>query len=104
MLIILYVISRLHLNKIMALSIQNLCIPPFVPLICIELGHYLLYRTWLTEVSFNIIFGQLHQRLGEWFLGSLIVAPLMAILVGLIVFFIAKKIEKLNFKINYERQ
>jgi len=46
-----YVTSRLHLNKVMALAIQNICMPPFVPALCIELGHYLLYREWITQVS-----------------------------------------------------
>lgn len=49
--VILYVTARLHLNKVMALAIQNICMPPFVPIACIELGHYMLYGTWITEVS-----------------------------------------------------
>lgn len=38
---ILYVTVRLNLNKIMALAIQNLFMPPLTPFLCIELGYYL---------------------------------------------------------------
>ncbi|MDD2703091.1 MAG: DUF2062 domain-containing protein [Candidatus Omnitrophica bacterium] len=93
-LVILYVASRLHLNKIMALAIQNICMPPFVPVACIELGHYMLYGTWLTEVSWQAVFGDIPGRLWEWFLGSLILAPLLAVLVSVIVFFASGRMQK----------
>ena len=91
---IIYVVTRVHLNKIMALSIQNLCIPPFVPLACIELGHFMLYGRWLTDVSWQAVFGSIPERLWEWFLGSLILAPLMAIITAIIVYFIALFLKK----------
>jgi glycosyltransferase involved in cell wall biosynthesis len=94
MFVILYVVSRLHLNKVMALAVQNICMPPVVPVICIELGHYLLYRQWLTEVSFQVIFWQLKDRVWEWLIGSLIVAPLLATAVALVVFYISSRIHK----------
>ena len=93
-LVIIYVTTRLHLNKVMAVSIQHLCMPPFVPVACAELGHYMLYGRWLTDVSLHTIFGQLNQRIFEWLLGSLIVAPVMAVVVGTIVYFIAKHVQK----------
>ena len=70
MVVILYVVSRLHLNKVMALAIQNICMPPFVPVLCIELGHYLLYGQWITEVSLRVILWQLKDRVWEWLIGS----------------------------------
>ena len=91
---IIYVTSRLHLNKIMAVSIQNLCIPPFVPVLCIEIGHFMRYGTWLTEVSVDVIFYQALDRIWEWFLGSLIVAPILATLIGLIVYIITKILQQ----------
>ena len=93
-LVIIYVTTRLHLNKIMALSIQNLCIPPFVPIACIELGHFMLYGKWLTDISFQAVFGSIPERLWEWFLGSLILAPLMAVITGIIVYSIALSLRK----------
>lgn len=92
--VIIYVAARLHLNKVMAVSIQNLCIPPFVPVACIELGHYLLYGRWLTDVSLHVIFGQLPDRVFEWLIGSLILAPILAVAVGIIVFYLARSLQK----------
>ncbi|MFH0917704.1 MAG: DUF2062 domain-containing protein [Candidatus Omnitrophota bacterium] len=90
---ILYVSTRLHLNKIMALSIQNLCMPPFVPLACIELGHFMLYRKWLTDISWKAVFGSIPARIWEWFLGSLILAPILALVAVIIIYFTAKTIQ-----------
>ena len=92
-LVILYVTTSLHLNKIMAISIQNLCIPPFVPMLCIELGYYMRYGNWLTDVSLEIIFGQLPERLFEWFLGSLIIGPILAFIVGTSIFFTSRALQ-----------
>ena len=93
-LVIIYVTTRLHLNKVMAVAIQNLCIMPFVPVACVELGHFMRYGKWLTDVSLHTVFGQLGERIYEWFLGSLILAPLMAVAVGVIVFFLARVVQK----------
>ncbi|MBF0384411.1 MAG: DUF2062 domain-containing protein [Candidatus Omnitrophica bacterium] len=94
MVVILYVVSRLHLNKVMALAIQNICMPPFVPVVCIEIGHYLLYREWITEVSLRVIFWQFKDRIWEWLVGSLVVAPLLAIFIAIIVFIISSRFHK----------
>lgn len=91
---ILYVAMRLNLNKVMALSIQHLCMPPFVPVLCIEIGYYILNGTWLTEVSLDVVFGQIPTRLFEWLLGSLIVAPIAAVIAGVVVFFITTVVRK----------
>jgi len=93
-LVIVYVATRLHLNKVMAVNIQHLCMPPFVPLACIELGYYMLNGRWLTEVSLNTVFGQLTDRLFEWLLGSLIIAPAAAVMVGGSVFLAAQAFQK----------
>ena len=79
---ILYVTERLHLNKVMALAIQNLYMPPVSPVLCIELGYRLRYGSWLTELTFQSGVRELHLRLFEWFLGSLILAPFWMIVSG----------------------
>ncbi len=94
MLAVLYVASRLHLNKIMALSVQNLCMPPFVPAACIELGHLILHKKWLTEISWNTFFSSIPERIWEWFLGSLFLAPLLGIISGVIIYFCAAGIQR----------
>jgi glycosyltransferase involved in cell wall biosynthesis len=77
---IIYVAARLHLNIVMPLAIQNLFMPPLTPFLCIELGYRLLHGTWLTEFTFKTICSQMHYRIAEWWLGSLLLAPAFAIL------------------------
>ena len=95
---VIYITSRLHLNKIMALSVQNLCMPPFVPVACIELGHFMLYGKWLTEISLKAVFGSIPERIWEWFLGSLILAPIMAVVAMTIVYFSSRTIQRRMIK------
>lgn len=95
-LIIIYVTTRLHLNKVMAVTIQHICMPPVVPIACIQLGHYMLHKEWIQEASFEVIFGQLGDRLYEWLLGSLLLAPLLAVVIGLIVFLLAQRLQGKN--------
>jgi len=92
--VILYVASRLNLNKIVAVNIQHFFMPPFVPALCIEIGYYTRNGHWLTDVSFKTIFSQFSDRLIEWLLGSLIIAPISAVLMGIAVFFSANLIKR----------
>ena len=78
MVVILAVCIRFRLNKVMALAIQNIYMPPFTPFLCVELGHYLLRGEFLTEVSMRTVVAELHLRFWEWLVGSLIVAPVAA--------------------------
>ena len=91
---IIYVTARLHLNKIMAVSIQHICMPPLVPLMCIELGYYMRHGCWLSDITMDAVFGNIPARLFDWFLGSLVLAPILAVVTGLIVYFSARIIQK----------
>ena len=82
---ILYVTARLHLNKALALAIQNLFMPPVTPFLCIELGYYLRYGEFLTELSFRTVVEQMPHRLWEWLLGSLLLAPLFSVVTAVVV-------------------
>ena len=93
-LVILYVAARLNLNKVVAVNVQHLCMPPFVPALCIEVGYYLRHGRWLTDLSFATVFAQFSSRLFEWFLGSLIIAPAGAILIGAIFYTSALLVQK----------
>jgi len=95
---VIYITSRLHLNKIMALSVQNLCMPPFVPVACIELGHFILYGKWLTDISLKAVFGSIPERIWDWFIGSLILAPILAMVTMIIVYLSARAIQKRMLK------
>jgi glycosyltransferase involved in cell wall biosynthesis/uncharacterized protein (DUF2062 family) len=82
------------LNKIMALAASQLCIPPLVPALCIEVGHFLRHGRFLTEISLKTLGYEAFDRLLEWLLGSLILAPLCALFFGILTFGFAQAIKK----------
>lgn len=84
--VIVYVATRLSLNRVMAVAIQNLCMPPFVPFVCVELGYFMRHGRWLRELTWAAWGQQAPQRVWEWLLGSLVVGPLLAAITGLLVF------------------
>lgn len=90
---ILLLAGWLRLNKICGLAVSQLCIPPFVPAICIEVGHYVCHGRWLTEISMETLGYQALDRLWEWVIGSLIVAPAAAVLVGGIIWLLSYLIQ-----------
>lgn len=92
--LILYVATRLRLNRVMAVVIQNLCMPPFVPFVCIEVGHFLRHGRWLKEMTRETWIHQAPLRLWEWLLGSLVLAPVLAAVTGVLVFFTASVLAK----------
>jgi uncharacterized protein (DUF2062 family) len=92
-LVIIYIAVRLHLNKIIALFTQNVCMPPVVPILCIELGHYALYKKLLTQFSVQTVLKELPLRAYEWFLGSLVIGPILAVLCGITVYYAAKAMQ-----------
>lgn len=88
---IVYVTARLNLNKLMALSSQTLCIPPFVPLLCIEVGHFLHYGRWLPLHTPQDLLIDPHWHLLHWLIGSLLLAPILGTLGLLATYAIAKR-------------
>jgi uncharacterized protein (DUF2062 family) len=91
---ILFVCGFFRLNKLAAVSSSQLCMPPLVPALCIELGYYFRHGDWLTELSLETLGYQALERCYEWFLGSLLLAPLFTLLVGGVTFLLAKMVQK----------
>jgi glycosyltransferase involved in cell wall biosynthesis len=89
-----YVTLRLRMNAAMSLSIQSLCMPPFVPVLCIETGHLLRYGCLLSDMTWVSRPSAYLERLWEWLLGSLVVAPLLAAVVAGIVFGMARMLSR----------
>jgi len=83
-LVILYVTTRLNLNRVMALAIQNLFVPPFTPGLCMGVGHMLLHGAWLPRFPRNT--GEVFACFNEWVVGSIVVAPLFALVFGGLVY------------------
>jgi glycosyltransferase involved in cell wall biosynthesis len=95
--VIFYFSMRFNLNKIVTLNVQHLAVPPFIPALCIEVGYYLRHGRWLMDLSFATVFQQFSSRFFEWFLGSLIIAPLAALISGAVMYVTAATIKKVRF-------
>ena len=67
-----------NLNRLLCVSFEKLCIGPFVPALCIEVGYFLRHGHWLTEFTLTTLGKQALQRVWEWIIGSLVVAPCLA--------------------------
>lgn len=94
MVIIILVSSFFRLNKVIALSTSQTGMPPFMPAICIEAGYYFRNGHFLTELSVETLGYQAIDRVYEWLLGSLVIGPIAAVIVGLIMFIMAEIIQK----------
>ncbi len=98
MITVLFVTMRLRLNRIMALSIQNICMPPIVPGVCIAVGYFIRNGHVITQTSFRELGKEPFQRFLDWIAGSLVVAPVLASISAVIIFAVAKMLEhRLNF-------
>jgi glycosyltransferase involved in cell wall biosynthesis/uncharacterized protein (DUF2062 family) len=86
--------GALRLNKIMGLAVSQLCMPPLIPALCIETGHYLRAGRWLTEISLHTLGYEAPARLAEWLLGALLLAPLLALFMALLVYVLAEAVRK----------
>jgi glycosyltransferase involved in cell wall biosynthesis len=83
---IVYVCHKLHLNKLAAVGASNVCCAPFVPFLCVELGHYLLYGRFWYEFNRHTLLGELQYRLWEWLIGSLLIGPLLGVAGALVAY------------------
>ena len=83
---IVYASHRLHLNKLASVGASNVCCAPFVPFLCVELGHYLIHGSFWYQFNRHTLLEQLHHRLWEWLLGSLLIGPLLGVAGGLVTY------------------
>jgi len=91
---ILYAATRLKLNRLLALNVQHLCAPPFVPLACIWLGFFLRTGSMIGLKDLRNIAENLPLHLLDWLIGSLVLAPAIGALGALAVYFISHRIQK----------
>jgi glycosyltransferase involved in cell wall biosynthesis len=90
-----FVLARfLNLNKAAAVSAGNICMPPVVPALCIEVGYFMRHGHFFTEVTLETLGYQAHERLLEWVMGSLVVGPLLAGIVWIITYVMALGVAK----------
>jgi uncharacterized protein (DUF2062 family) len=74
---IVYVNHKLHLNKLAGVAASNVCVFPFVPFLCVEVGHFLRFGSFWSEFNRQTLLHEIHYRLWEWLLGALLVGPLI---------------------------
>lgn len=91
---IILVLGSLRLNKLAGLATSQLCMPPLVPALCIEAGYYMRHGSLLTEISWRTLGREGLQRIWEWLLGSLVLAPLFALLCGGAVYVLARTVQR----------
>jgi len=92
--VILLVAGYFRLNKVAAVGASQLCMPPLVPGLCIEVGYFMRNGEFLTELSVQTLGYQALDRLYEWLLGSLLVGPVLAGAVALIIYLMAVSIRR----------
>ncbi|MDH3392702.1 MAG: DUF2062 domain-containing protein [Desulfobulbaceae bacterium] len=92
---ILYVSHRLHLNKIAAVAASQFCAPPVVPVLCIQAGYFLRTGTWLLDFTRQAWLFEIHLRLWDWFLGSLLVGPLLGAIGAGLTYWSARRIRSM---------
>jgi glycosyltransferase involved in cell wall biosynthesis len=83
-----FVATRLKLNRLIALNVSHFCAPPFVPGMAVELGYFLRNGKFLTEFTVQTLGHEALQRVGDYLLGSIFLAPILAVLAGLITYLI----------------
>lgn len=85
---IIFVATRLRLNRLIALNISHLCAPPLVPAIAIEAGYFMRNGRFLTEFNYQTLGHEAHLRLYEYILGATVIAPFLTIFAGIAVYLI----------------
>ena len=91
---IVYVCHRLHLNKLAGAGASNVCVAPFVPFLCIQVGQFMRHGAWWTTFTRHALVNEIHLRLWEWLLGALIVGPILATLGGFLTYALIVRLRK----------
>ena len=95
--VILMTANFFRLNKYAALGTSQLCNPPIVPALCIEVGYFIRHGRFLTEISLRTLGYQGLERFFEWIIGALVVGPILGILMGGIIYIATFLLKKKKF-------
>lgn len=90
---IIYVAHRLHLNKVAAVAASQFCMPPVVPVLCIQMGYYLRNGELLFDFSWQRWLLEIHQRFWEWLIGSLLIGPLLGLIGAGVMYWMACRLQ-----------
>ncbi len=97
---IIYACHKLHLNKMAAVAASQLCMPPLVPFLCIQVGYFMRFGHFLSEFTMETLVHQIGLRLWEYLLGSLVLGPTLGLVVALTSYFTALAIQKRSRLVN----
>lgn len=103
-LVILIAAALLRLNRVAAVAASQLCMPPVVPALCIEMGHLMRHGHFLTlqgihslrDASFLELGYMGLQCLWEWCVGSLLVGVVLAVTLGLMTYAAARGLRRVR--------
>ncbi len=94
--LLLLCINTFKLNRLCALLIIPLTWPPFMPALCILVGYRIINGFWLTEFSFQTLYHEFWARFIDWIVGSIVLAPILGIIMGLSVYSLSFILNKNN--------
>lgn len=103
-LVILVAAALLRLNRIAAVAASQLCMPPVVPAICIEAGHFLRFGRFLTLDGIESLRSASFLELGymgleclwDWCIGSLLVGAILSLALGLTTYVVARGLQRVR--------
>jgi uncharacterized protein (DUF2062 family) len=101
---ILVAAALLRLNRMVAVAASQLCMPPVVPAVCIEVGHLLRCGRFLTLEGVRDVGNASFVRLGymglqclwDWCIGSLPVGAALALLLGAATYVTARVLQRVR--------
>jgi uncharacterized protein (DUF2062 family) len=103
-LVILIAAAILRVNRLAAVAASQLCMPPVVPAVCIEMGHFLRCGGFLTLQGVHDLGSASFLDLGymglvclwDWCLGSLPVGMVLALLFGSTTYVMARVLQRVR--------
>lgn len=101
---ILIAAAVLRLNRVVAVAASQLCMPPVVPAVCIEVGHLLRCGRFLTLEGVQDVGNASFVQLGymglrcllDWCIGSLPVGAVLALLLGAATYVTARVLQRVR--------
>jgi glycosyltransferase involved in cell wall biosynthesis len=96
MVVIIFVSTRLKLNRLIALNVSHLCAPPVVPAAAVEIGYFIRHGRFLTEFSVQTLGHEFLQRLGEYIVGAFILALPLGALAGILAYTLSVFFKRIN--------
>ncbi len=95
-------VNTWNLNRLCALLVIPLSWPPVLPALCILVGYRVWNGVWLTQFSMETLYHQFWYRFIDWILGSLVLAPFLGLLMGIIVYFTSYLLNRYYLRGRYE--